>query len=103
MPSKQPLTSRIYIKVGGSEAQEAVINNVLEVVVDQHTHLPHMFTIRLADPGLELLDNGPFNLTKEIEIEVADPDGTKQKLIKGEITAIEPAFNEGMIAECVVR
>jgi phage protein D len=103
MPSKQPLASRIYMKVSGSEVQEAVINKVLQVTVDQHTHLPHMFTIRLADPDQALIDGGPFDLTKEVEIEVADPNGTKVKLIKGEITALEPTFGEGMISECVVR
>lgn len=97
------LTSRIYIKIAGAEAQEAVVNKILEATIDQHTHLPHMFTIRLADPQLKLIDEGPFDLTKKIEIEVAQPDGNKVKLIEGEITALEPTYNEGMIAECVVR
>jgi phage protein D len=103
MPNEQTLASQIYIKLGGTAVQTAVMQNMAEVVVDQHSHLPDMFTIRLHDPGLELLDNGPFDLTKEVEIEAAAADDNKVTLVKGEITALEPQFEEGMIAELIVR
>lgn len=97
------LASKIFIKVNGSEVQRPIMQNLQEVTVDQHSHLPHMFTIRLTDPTLELLDKGPFDLTKEVEIAAAKPEGEKVTLIKGEITALEPQFEEGMIAELIVR
>lgn len=103
MPETQTLASQLYIKLGGTAVQSPVMQNVAEVVVDQHSHLPDMFTIRLHDPKLELLDNGPFDLTKEVEIEAATADDNKFTLIKGEITALEPQFDEGMIAELIVR
>jgi phage protein D/phage baseplate assembly protein gpV len=79
------------------------MQKLVEAQVDQHSHLPDMFSIRFRDPGLELLDNGPFDLTKEVEIKAAKQDGEQVTLIKGEITAIEPSFNEGMIMEFMVR
>ncbi|MCI0398143.1 MAG: VgrG-related protein [Chloroflexi bacterium] len=103
MPAEQQLASQVYVKLDGAPAEEQVLANLLELVVDQHSHLPDMFTLRLNDPGLELLDNGPFDLTKTVEIEAANEDGEKFTLLKGEITALEPAFNEGMLSELVVR
>jgi phage protein D len=79
------------------------MQKIIEVQVDQHSHLPDMFTIRFRDPGFDLLDDGPFDLTKEVEIKAAKQDGEQVVLIKGEITAIEPVFQEGMILEFMVR
>jgi phage protein D/phage baseplate assembly protein gpV len=103
MADEQPITSQIGIKLGGTAVQPAIMTSIAEVVVDQHSHLPGMFVIRLYDPQLELLDSGPFDLTKEVEISAENSDGQKFTLIKGEITALEPVFEEGMIAELVVR
>ncbi|MCB8982891.1 MAG: VgrG-related protein [Ardenticatenaceae bacterium] len=103
MPEQQPLTSQLTIKLAGQPVQQLVMAAVAEVTVDQHTHLPHMFTIRLHDPGMELLDSGPFDLTKEIEIAAEDAEGQRFTLMTGEITALEPRFEEGMVAELLVR
>jgi len=97
------VTSQIAIKVGGNAVQQELLTKLAQVVVDQHTHLPGMFSIRLYDPDLTLLDNGPFDLTKEVEIGAETATGAKVTLIKGEITALEPEFKEGMNAELVVR
>jgi phage protein D/phage baseplate assembly protein gpV len=103
MATKVKLESKAHIKVGGTPLQRETDAKILEIVVDQHTHLPDMFTIRLDDPKLDLLDKGPFDLTKEVEIEAETEDGKKHPLIKGEITALEPVFDEGMNAQLVVR
>ena len=50
-----------------------------------------------------MLDEGPFDLTKTIEIKASDANDEKISLIKGEITALEPSFQEGMLAQLVVR
>ena len=103
MATQPKLESKAYIKIGGSPLQREIDQKILEIVVDQHTHLPDMFTIRLDDPKLELLDKGPFDLTKEVEIEAETEDGTKHTIMKGEITALEPIFGDGMNAQLVVR
>jgi hypothetical protein len=103
MPGSAELASRIYIKLDGQEIEREIMQALVEVVVDQNTHLPDYFTIRLSDRELQILDQGPFDLTKEIEIEAATQDGSRHTLIKGEITALEPHFNEGMKAEVIVH
>jgi len=95
--------TEIEIKVDGTAIETLVLNALIEAVMDQHTHLPHMFTLRLHDPELKLIDNGPFDLTKEVEISVVNSEGTKVKLITGEITALEPEFQKGMVAILIVR
>lgn len=103
MPREAVVTSQITIKVDGSEIQPNIRASVLEVMVDQNTQLPWMFTIRINDPNLTIIDEGPFDLTKEVEIEAEDEDRNPFKLIKGEITALEPRYNEGMTVELLVR
>jgi phage protein D/phage baseplate assembly protein gpV len=108
MPISFELASQIQIKINGSEASPDVMANLLTAEIDQHAHLPDMFTLYLQDPelalgGPSLIDNGPFDLTKEVEIGAEKPDGSRVVLMKGEITAMEPAFQEGMIARLVVR
>jgi phage protein D/phage baseplate assembly protein gpV len=103
MPETQELTSQIYLTVGGAEVSKTDMQELVEVIVDQHVHLPDFFTLRLHDNELKLLDSGPFELTKEIQIQSTTTEETKVTLFKGEITAIEPVFKEGMNAELVVQ
>jgi phage protein D/phage baseplate assembly protein gpV len=103
MPQRTELASRLYLKVDGQDVERQVMQALLEASVDQHTHLPDYFCLRLSDRNLELLDQGPFDLAKEIEIQAAQEDGTRHTLIKGEVTALEPQFNEGMLAELLVH
>jgi phage protein D/phage baseplate assembly protein gpV len=103
MTERFQLASQISIKLDGTQIQRPVLGKLMSAVVDQHSHLPDLFTIRLHDPGLELLDDGPFDLTKEVEIAAEKQDGEETVLIKGEITALEPDFGEDMISELVVR
>ena len=99
------LTTQIFLTVDGSPVQSPASNVIQEVVVEQHVHLPDMFTIRLTDTNmLEHLDQGPFDLTKEVEVQANTEDDAKHILIKkGEITSLEPSFDEGMNAELLVR
>jgi phage protein D/phage gp45-like len=104
MPTQvNDVVSVFYVKVAGAYIREEIMQAITEIVVDQHALLPGMFTLRLLDPTLKLIDSGPFDLTKEIEIGAEREDDQKFVLMKGEITALEPDFKEGMIAELVVR
>jgi len=102
MPNTVEVVTDIAIKVDGQELQAPVYPKVLEVVVDQHVYLPGMFTLRLQDADLKLLDEGPFDLTKSVEISAKKAGGQMVVLMKGEITALEPIFNDGMKAELIV-
>lgn len=103
MAKTQVLTSQIYLTVDGTQVQSPEIESLVDVVVDQHSHLPDTFSIHLHDPELKLIDSGLFDLTKPVKIEADKPDGSKVTLVEGEITALEPEFGEGMIASLIVR
>src|SRR5512138_2963741 len=103
MPKPHFLISQVYLTVDDQPVQSPVMKYLAEVIVDQHSHLPHMFSIRFDDPDLKLIDSGPFDLTKTVKIEADTEDGNTVTLIEGEITALEPEFAEGMEASLVVR
>lgn len=104
MSNQVELASQVIVKLNGTEVQQEVMDNLASLVVDQHALLPGMFTLKfLLDPELEMLDSGPFDLAKEVEVIAKKDDNTEISLIKGEITALEPTFGDGMIAELVVR
>lgn len=109
MPGEERVVSKIFIKVDGTDLSDEVMAFVQEVVVDQSAYLPVMFTISIQDKiegrdgSLKMLDSGPFDLTKEVEIEAAKEDGTRAKLVKGEITAMEGNIAAGMDATLLVR
>ncbi len=108
MTEAYELASQIWIQVDGNDVQPDVMGHVLSVEVDQHAHIPDMFTLRIQDPNFgrhsdSIIDGGPFDLTKEIEIAAETGEGERVQLMKGEITALEPEFQEGMIARLVVR
>jgi phage protein D/phage baseplate assembly protein gpV len=104
MPEANPIASNIIIKIAGTEISAEIKEKLLEVTVDQNAFLPAMFTIKLRDEHHRMIDSGQhFDLTKEIEILGADESGKETKIFKGEITAIEPNFREGMVVDLVVR
>src|SRR5512137_165346 len=104
MPAQEKLMDHLYIKVDGNDLPLKAMDDLVEVTVESNVRLPHMFTIHVHDEQLKWMDEGPFGLGKEVEISaVKEETGTSRVLIKGEITAIEPEFNEGTQAMLVVR
>jgi len=97
------IVSHLAIKINGQQLPPPFMNALLESTVEQHVHLPAMFTLRFYDRTLELLDHELFSLSNEIEVAARPPTGDSTTLIHGEITAIEPRFNEGTIAELIVQ
>ena len=103
MPSTT-LSSQIKIRVDGTDVAPEIMADLVEVIVDQHAHLPGMFSVHFRDPRLDLIDGRtPFNLTKEVEIFGAQGSGSLVSLIKGEITAVEPILGEGMTSEAIFQ
>jgi phage protein D len=103
MPPNE-LASQVSLKIAGQPVTQQVMDNLAYLSVEQHVHLPGMFTLRFNDdPEFTLLDGTQFGLTKEVEVIAQTADGTSVTLIKGEITALEPEYKEGMILEVVVR
>jgi len=88
------LTSTIYITVNGKSMQEVEGTSLLEVVIDQHAHLPSMFNIRFFDPEFIMLDGKRLTAGQTVEISSKTIGGKLIKLIKGEVTSVEPVFEE---------
>jgi len=104
MPAETKLMDHLFIKVDGSDLDTAVMDDILEVTVDSSLQYPDMMVIQVHDESLKWMSEGPFQLGKEVAIS-AQPEegGQSQTLFKGEITSLEPEFNEGTQAVLVVR
>jgi phage protein D len=78
-------------------------NNLLDVMVDTSLYLPAMFMLRFQDDGGEWLDRHPFTLGKEVEIKLGARGERPERVMVGEVTAIEPAFTEDLTCILVIR
>ena len=104
MPPQQRLLSHMFIRVGGTDLEPQWMDDLTLVTVDSNLHLPDMFVIRVHDESLECVDRGPFTLGAEVEIGVRDDENrNEEKLIVGEVTALEPDFEQGTQAVLTVR
>lgn len=97
------LTSSIYIRVAGQDLLAQNGQNLIEAIVDQHSHLPSMFEVRLYDARLRLLESDLLGPAQTIEIGAVSQNGKSVRLIEGEITAVEPIFHRDGGAELLLR
>jgi phage protein D/phage baseplate assembly protein gpV len=104
MPEQERFLSQFFVRVNGNDLESELMDELLQVVVDSNLHLPDMFVIRVHDESLKWIEEGPFELGASVEIgAVTTEGGSEEKLISGEITALEPDFNEGTQAFLTVR
>jgi phage protein D len=106
MPVGREWTEQIVIKVGGANIDLELMDQLIEVLVDSSLSLPDMFIVHFNDTdNFRWMDSGPFEVGKEVEIQLPlDAENeTTIKVIKGEITAIEPHFNREVAATLTVR
>lgn len=94
---------RIEITVDGEQLSREVMDQLVDVTVDTSLYLPGMFVIQLHDESLELIDSGPFELGKPVRINMAAGHETTRPIISGEITALEPEYNENQSTILTVR
>jgi len=101
---QQRLLSHIFIRVNGSDLDSSAMDDLTRVVVDSSLHLPDMFELQVHDEQVSWIDQGPFTLGAEVEIGARVEDsGQEEKLIVGEITALEPEYGRGTQAMLTVR
>jgi phage protein D len=90
------MIASVDVKIGGSSLGAPFRERLLEVRVEDNLTLPDTFTIKIADPQLEKVDSNPLEIGKEVEILFEPPDGSSpKKVMKGQITSIEPEFDHG--------
>jgi uncharacterized protein involved in type VI secretion and phage assembly len=91
------------IKVGGALLSASIMNNLVELTVDTSLDVPDMFVLRFHDDQYELIDGAVLDLGKEVEIAFADDNRQPVTLMKGEITGLEPHYDEEMNTWLTVR
>lgn len=98
------------IKIGGAKASADLLRDLIDVVVDTDLHQPNMIVLRFNDKvdprssKAKWADNSLFEVGKELEFAISGTsDDSVQTIFKGEITAIEPEFDETSLATLCVR
>lgn len=92
------LISQFFLKFNGQPAPEALMRDIIEVVVDDNLYLPDMFSIHLHDKALQWIDSellaigAPVEISAKAGTEQGEGADRESLLIKGEITALEPDF-----------
>ncbi len=76
MPQVEELISQMYLKIGGSNASEEIMDSIISIEVDDSLLLPDMFSIHLRDPRFKWADSDDFELGKPVEISVRGESGT---------------------------
>jgi phage protein D/phage baseplate assembly protein gpV len=105
MPENK-LLAHFYLKLGGSDAPEDLMQDLGNVEVDDSLHIPDMFTIQVRDPHLKWADSPLLKIGQEVEIlaRSAGKDQTEPKrLLVGEITTVEPDYPYGGAPVVVLR
>lgn len=103
MSEAQKHVDQIVIKVGGQDLPTPLMDALVEVVADLSLHLPDMFIMRFHDDDLQWVDEGPFAPGAAVEIELGKEGKQTQRVLSGEITAIEPGFAANTTALLTIR
>ncbi len=95
------------LKIDGQDASQDIYDALMAFEVDDSLLMPSMFTLRLLDQQFHWIDSASFELGKEIEIgiQTTGPNGQSVSgtLLKGEITAVEPEFEDVNNPVTVIR
>lgn len=108
------LITSVYIKVNGSEIGDEVVTYLVGVEIDSSLLMPEMLRLSFIDStnpentfhkAFPLIDGDVFPLGATVQVEVGDQDDPRSTttIFKGEITAVEPHFNESMEARIEIQ
>jgi len=103
--NQRPRVEQIAIKVNGTDLDKTLMNTLFLAEVEMTLFLPSMFVLRFHDDDLQWVDGSKFPLGASVDIGMTDannPNQTKTIMI-GEITAVEPEFEEDTTATLTIR
>lgn len=106
MPPETSLLAHFYLKLGGADAPDELMQDLANVEVDDSLHIPDMFTIQIRDARLVWADSDLLKIGQEVEILAkASGDGSEppKRLLIGEITTVEPDYPYGSAPVVVLR
>ncbi|HET9847368.1 MAG TPA: VgrG-related protein [Candidatus Dormibacteraeota bacterium] len=82
------------ISIDGSPLSDQVSQQLEQVLVEHHQHLPDMFVISFHDPGRDILGQAGAKVGSTVVIKVTPPGGSSpETLINGEITSREAHYH----------
>lgn len=99
----EPQVDQIFIKVDGADINSKYLDGLIDLEINTTLGLPSMFIMRFHDETLELVDGSIFPLGSAIQIDIGPEPNTSGTIMKGEITALEPEFDEDLTASLTVR
>lgn len=85
---------QFFIKVDGSDIPTDAMDALTDAVVEDDVAQPAMFALRFNDPKLQLTDGDQFKLGREVTLAASAPGGQSKTIMTGEITALEPEFDQ---------
>ena len=100
------LLAHFYLKLGGSDAPEDLMQDLGNVEVDDSLHIPDMFTIQVRDPHLKWANSPLLKIGQEVEIlarSAGNNPPAPKRLLVGEITSVEPDYPYGSAPVVVLR
>ena len=98
------LIRQLYVQVDGTRLEQAIMDELYLVEVDDDLQLPDMAVLCLHDRDARLSSGDTFPLGGELQIGVADDEGRGDNtLFIGLITNLEPSFKPGTLVELTVR
>lgn len=85
--------TRAAIDIDGTALDSALVSLVERVVVDDHLHLPDMFTISLRDPDRDVAGRSRVRVGSTVRISgVAVGQRGESLLVSGEVTSLEGEY-----------
>jgi uncharacterized protein involved in type VI secretion and phage assembly len=88
---------QFFIEVGGRTVAPEIMDQLDDALVEDDLEQPAMFALRFNDPQLNLMNGETFRLGSEVKLAAANPAGERQPLLIGEVTALEPRFEQNHI------
>jgi phage protein D len=95
-PAASAMIAGAEVLIGGSPLPADLAGRVVEVRVEDHLMLPDAFLVRIADPGLQHVDDSPLKIGAEVVIRLAASTARAlSTVMEGTISTLEPEFGSG--------
>jgi uncharacterized protein involved in type VI secretion and phage assembly len=94
MPREEPRIGQFFIEVNGRNLPADVMDQLDDATIEDDLGQPAMFELRFNDKQLSLTDGDTFRLGAEVKLGASSTDGARKPILTGEITALEPSFQQ---------
>ncbi len=95
MSGENGFSVQAQVKVDGMPLSDEVHGVLEQVVIDQHLHLPDMFTLTFRDQDRQIVQDARIKIGSKVVIEAAAADETSpQAILTAEVTTIEAEYDQ---------